>query len=152
MDRLERPKEQEIFDLTITDTAKAHLLETARWAKFLATISIILMVIGSLVFFVSLIMGASQLNAVDSSGGVGFATMSVIYIVAILLYIYPVMSMYRFATYTRKAFAHGNQSELEKALRYQRNLFKFLGIITIIMLVLYGVVIAAAIGFGAMNA
>jgi hypothetical protein len=148
MDRLERPQEQGIFELKITDTVKAHLLETARWAKFLATISIILMVIGSIIFIGSLVVGASTLN----SGGAEFVMMSFVYIVIILLYIYPIIALYRFATYTKRAFAHGNQGELEKALWYQRNLFKFLGIITIIVLVLYGITIAIVIGFTAINA
>jgi hypothetical protein len=139
MDRLFK-QEQEIFSIGLDETAKAYLLETARWAKFLAIfffiVSAILVALGiglALVLGNSADFGNPMLTAM---GGFGLA---VIYIFFIGIYVYPMWALFKFAKLTNAAMQTANQQQFNEALKYQKNMFKYMGILMIIVMALYGV-------------
>lgn len=139
MDKLFR-QETEIFSLGVDETAKAHLLETARWAKFLA----ILFIIVSAIMILLGIFTAVSLGSMNSAqnplfgllGGIGFA---VLYFVFVGIYIYPVIALYQYSKLTNLSIRTSNQQQFNEALRYQRNMYKYMGVLMIIILSLYGI-------------
>ena len=132
-----------IFNLAVDEAGRAYFLETVRWTKFLAIIGFIL---------VGLIMigGVSMLLFSPAFGTPVYGIISgpfifALYVAMGALYIYPVTCLYRFSTLIKRAIVSNNQAQFNNALRYQRNLFKFLGILTILLIVLYAVAIIFAI-------
>ena len=151
MDNLQRPQNK-VFELSVTDTVKAHLLETARWARFFAVVTIILIALGTVFLAISILAAGNILMLMeDGEGFIAIVMAFVVYIVLMLLYIYPVWSLFKFATLVKRGIAGGSQPDLEDALRHHRNVYKFVGIITIIMLVLYGMMIIGMIALAALG-
>jgi len=119
---------------------KSHLLEASKWGKFLSILGFIgigLMVLLSLVMVVGLSF-ASNL-----SGATGFpsAAFGVLYLFIALIYFFPVFYLYKFSTQTRQAILSNNTFSLTSGFSSLKSLFKFMGILAIVMLSLYVLVI-----------
>ncbi|RYD54774.1 MAG: hypothetical protein EOP56_18155 [Sphingobacteriales bacterium] len=139
MDRLFK-QDQEIFSFGIDEVGKAHLLETARWSKFLAIlfiiVSAIMVLFGVFAAFMIGNLGGDGNELIAGLGGVGFA---IFYFLFLGIYMYPVWALYKFSKLTRLAVNTSNQQVFNDALRYQRNMYKYIGILTIIVISLYGI-------------
>jgi hypothetical protein len=139
MDRLFK-QEQEIFSIGVDETAKAHLLETARWTKFIA---IFFFIMSALLVVLGLVVAVVLGNSNDTSnpvlallGGVGLA---VVYIFFVGLYVYPTWALFKFSKLTNAAMQTSNQQQFNEALKYQKNMYKYMGVLLIIVLALYGI-------------
>ncbi|WP_294818545.1 DUF5362 family protein [uncultured Flavobacterium sp.] len=126
------------FELQLTSLAKEYLTETAKWAKFLSIMGFIFlgfMLLGALSMFA---LGSS----IDNFGGGGFGTAfgafaGVLYLLVALLYFFPVLYLYKFATKARTALYGNNSQELTAALENLKSHYKFVGILTIVILAFY---------------
>ena len=90
----------------ITEASRSYLRETAKWAKFLAIIGFVM--IGFMVLvgvFFGSIMGSAMSDLEDAGlkAGVGTGAFGFIYIFIALLYFFPTLYLYRFATRTKQA-------------------------------------------------
>jgi len=74
---------------------------------------------------------------------------AVMYGVFAFLYIYPAVKLWAFANRITSLGSTRSVADLDAALTEQRRFWKFLGIMTIIMICLYFVFIIGMIGFGA---
>jgi hypothetical protein len=136
-------QEEEIFTLKIDDTAKAYMLEAGRWARFLAVIGFIIMglfVVGGVV--VGFYSAALGLTEYGGKFGVG---MFALYLVFAAIYFYPVYSLFKFSSYSRHAVATNDQQQFNRSLFYLKNQFKFWGVLTILLLAIYGISIVLII-------
>ncbi len=92
-------------------------------------------------------------NAMFSGAmGVGIA---VLYAVLSIVYIYPALKLWKYASSIGNLLMTGSELDLIAALNHQRSFWKFVGILVLAMLVLYFVVIIGVIavgGFAAMGA
>lgn len=130
-------KQESIFEFGMDETSKAYMLETARWGKFLAILSFVgmgLLILVGLLFLVVLNM-TGETNVTTLGTGIG---MSVVYFIIAAIYFYPVWALYKFSVLSKQAIHSSNQQQFNESLRYLRNIFKFLGIIMIISLVIWG--------------
>lgn len=147
-------QDQSIFAIQVDEVAKHHLLETARWTKFLAILFMIvtcLMIVFGVI--AAMAIGSLAENAFAGSG-MSPGVMVFVYLFLFGLYIYPVIALYKFSKLMKSAVLTGNQHEFNDALRHQKGMYKYMGILTIIVLSLYGIaivfgVIAAAIAAAA---
>jgi hypothetical protein len=129
--------------LGIDENSKAHLTEAARWAKFLAIVGFVvcgLVVIlgifaGSIFNSMFGRMGEGELSGMDMSG-LG-AMMSVFYIGFALLYFLPCLFLFRFANQMKMAFENYEQEMLNNSFQNLKKMFRFVGILTIIILCIY---------------
>ncbi len=139
MNLFENKEESTIFQLGIDETSKAYLSETSRWGKFLAILSFIgiglLIVMGIFMGFAMSQFG--QDNLTSTSGPI----FTVVYLILGAIYIYPVWGLYKFSELIKTSLNTSNQQQFNEALRHQKNVFKFIGIIAIISLALYGIAI-----------
>jgi len=129
--------------LGIDQNSKTHLMEAAKWARFLAIVGF---VICSLVAMAGIFSG-SVVNQMMSRFGEnelrgmsmeGFGTMiSIIYIGFAVLYFFPCLFLFRFANKTKTAFATYEQDTLNKSFQNLKIMFRYVGILTIILLCLY---------------
>lgn len=127
------PQNQDLFDLRLDETAKAHLLETTRWTRFLAICSIFFMIMFSLYALYStyLTYSLAQVdvgNALLVAGG--------FMLLASTLYFYPIYALIKLSSCFKKGIQTGNQDLVNEGFRYQKAMFRYTGILTIISIVL----------------
>lgn len=144
------------FELQITSLAKEYLTETAKWAKFLSIVGFV--VIGFIVlagFF--MFAAGSAFESMGASGfGAGFgAAAGIFYFLIALLYFFPVLYLYKFANNAKLALRDNNSENLTMAFENLKSHYKFVGILTLIMVCIYGLIflitIMAGIGAAAMS-
>lgn len=143
---------QNLFDLRIDDESVRYLKETAKWGRFLSILAFIFIGFYILFFLFAALLGSfsgeametMQGNAANPMGamfasGAGLAFM-IAYFALLLI---PVVYMYRFSTRMRNALDRGDQVLVADAFGNLKSMFKFYGILTIILL---GLVVLGFIG------
>lgn len=138
---------QDIFGLGVDEEARAHLLETARWTKFIAIVGFIIL---GLLILVGMLMGlglsvASRMYDTTNLGSTFGTAMMVVYLVLSLLYFFPILYLYKFSVLIKPAIQSGNQQQFNLALNYQKRMYKFIGIMLLVVFGLYAVMIIAGI-------
>ena len=126
----------------LTTVSAAYLLKAAKWAKFLAILGFImtglLVIAGIIMFFVLNIVNEEMvpLNMPFSP-----ELLSVIYIVVAGIFMIPVFFLNSFANNAIKAVKSSNTEKMTSALKNLKNLFVFIGISTVVILVLYTIIL-----------
>lgn len=155
---MEQHQDSPLFGLNVDQAGRAHLSEAARWAKFLSIVGFVvcaLIVLMGLFFssFMSVISaryGDNPYGDMSAAPGLG-AIMAVYYIVIALIYFFPCLFLYRFATKMKLSLASNDQDVLNASFQNLKATFRYMGIVTIVMLVF--VVLAFLVAFlGAMTA
>ena len=130
----------------LDERSKAYLLETTRWTKFLAIMGFIfigLMIIIALIFLVA----GSALSAYAGGGLalLGATGGSIFMLIMIGLYVYPVYALWKFSTNMKSGINTANQEQIVEGFRYQKNMYRYMGILMIIVLAFYLLSIIASI-------
>ena len=135
-----------------------YLKETAKWAKFLAIVGFVMLGLILLIFILmSLFLsstGLSSLAGDDAAmfGAMGAAGIFFYVMVIVAIYFMPTLFLYRFATNMQVALRTEDSDSLQTSLSNIKSLFKYVGILTMIFLVLYGVIFLFSLLFGGMAA
>jgi len=123
----------------------------ARWAKFLSIVGFVMCGLFAVaaIFAGSILNGLNYLNAPDSDTGydkgaftgimgvfIGF-----IYFACAVLYFFPCLFLFRFATNMQMALRAEDQSILNTSFQNLTKLFRFVGILTIVLLSFYVLII-----------
>lgn len=138
-------------DTRLNNVAKGFLKEIAKWANFFAILGFIgigLLVLVAL--FAGVIFSSLPGNNIASSIGGGVITF--IYLLMAVLYFFPVLYLYKFSTKMKAGLARNNEDELTEAFSNLKSHYKFVGILTIIMLSFYalGILLALMGGLASM--
>lgn len=144
----------ELAPLIVTEDIRSYIYETAKWTKFLSIMGFIFC---GFIIIAAFTIPALMSTLGDSMGpgsafakvGGGFLTF--IYLLMGLLYFYPSLLLFKYATAAKKAVLFGDQLSLGIAMSKMKSFFKFWGILTIIILALYAIIILFAVvaGIGA---
>lgn len=136
--------------LVINGDIRAYLMETAKWGRFLAIVGfvgmvlmIIFMIFG-LQFFNSLVPqpeGQAAMQSAMSGMYIGIGILSLIYVI-------PLLFLYRGSVGFIRALNNNTQDDLTTGFQNYKSLFKFMGIFTIIILAIYGIVIIGTLLMG----
>lgn len=143
------------FELQFTSEAQSFLRETAKWAKFIAIIGFILVglyVIMALVMFAmggTMAAASQDLEGIEGMEGMGAGGMmgaigaagGIIYLLVALLYFFPMLYLYRFASKAQFALNNNNTEQLTSSMENLKSHYKFMGILMLIA------VIFVALGF-----
>ena len=136
-------------NLIIDWRSKEFLKETAKWTKFLAILGFVgigLMVLGSLVM---LFAPSSLMSNGDFPFG-GKIFMMLLYLAFAVLYYFPISYLYQFLENTKKAIENNDNNAIRDAFEFLKSHYKFMGILTIILLSFYAIIIfIGLIGAGA---
>lgn len=136
---------ENLFELQIDQQSIGYMSETARWAKFLSIVGFVLcglMVIFSL-FFGSIISILSKIgsnnDSFNSSAVAGFYSygVTIFYIIIALLFFFPCLYLFNFSSKMQTALRNNDQINLNAAFGNLKSCFKFVGILTIVMLSFY---------------
>lgn len=136
-------------NLIIDWRSKEFLKETAKWTKFLAILGFVgigLMVLGSLVM---LFAPSSLMSNGDFPFG-GKIFMMLLYLAFAVLYYFPISYLYQFSENTKKAIENNDNNAIRDAFEFLKSHYKFMGILTIILLAFYAIIIfIGLVGAGA---
>lgn len=139
---MEQNQDSSLFGINVDQTAKSHLAEAAKWAKFLSIMGFIFcgfIVLIGLFFGTFMSMFSSQYgennpyNDFPTSTGFG-ASMAVLYIVIALIYFFPCLFLFRFSVKMKAALASNDQEVLNTSFQNLKASFRYVGIIMIVML------------------
>jgi hypothetical protein len=134
-----------LFSLTIDPVAKAHLLEAARWARFLAIagfVSIVLMLAGGIAYsyWITTVLQINQDSPTASLSSNDTVLVTVIsaavFLVWAIILFFPLMYMLRFANQMKIALNSNDQQNLNISFQNLKRLFRYVGVVTIIGAVL----------------
>ena len=136
--------------LEVSREARSYLNEAGRWARFLAILGFI--GAGLLVF---LGLSSFVVGSATRSMGTPFPTafLGIIYLALAVVYIFPCLYLYRFASQAKMATQHNDSGQLTESLGNLKATFKFFGILSIILIALQviGVLLFAVVGADLIN-
>jgi hypothetical protein len=144
------PQSNLTLDGADIDELLQPLLATRPWVRLCSIMGFIMTAFTVLVG-ISLMVG---MGAIAGSGayGVGFGIgTGLVYVLMSLLTFFPSLFLFKYASAITQADRSQNSEDIRVALRYQKSFWKFIGIVTLIYLVLFGVVLVFGIigGVGA---
>lgn len=142
-EHLEQGQEQ----LIVTEEIRSYIYETAKWTKFLSIVG--------LVFAVFLALMAFSANAIIDAlvvatpgnplAQMGTAFLTVYFLSISLMLFYPSFLLFKYSNAATTAVLYADQENFTVAMKKMKSVFKFWGIIAIIVLSLYILSILLAI-------
>lgn len=140
------------METRLSGNSKTYLIETAKWAKFLAIVGFIglgLLVLGGL--FLGIEYTFLSENSTNPEAAIGGMSLTVTVILMAVIYFFPSWYLFRFGKKTQRAFADYDTETFTEASQNLKSLFKFMGILTIIILAIYGIALLATILIAVMD-
>lgn len=122
----------------LNDDSKVHLLETAKWSRFLAIVGLIFISLMILGLFMLIAGGGSSFDS--AFGMMGYTSVIFLYLIIIALNIYPLLCMYNFNKYMKIGINNNNSNDVATGFKHLKGMFRFMGIITIIIIAFYIIV------------
>lgn len=135
------------FLLQIDSGNSPYLTEAAKWAKFLSIIGFIIcgMLVLTGIFSGSFFATLSQMDSeLNSMGSLGAGFFSIWFVIMALLYFFPSLYLYNFASKMQTALRNNDQISLNTSFKNLKSCLKFWGIFLIIILCFYALVIVFA--------
>ncbi|KFF05166.1 hypothetical protein [Flavobacterium reichenbachii] len=131
----------ENFELQLDQSAKDFLKETAKWAYFLSIMGFIFI---GLMVVIAIFAGTifSTLGGMQGMGGLtgGMGGLiGVFYFIIAVVYFFPIYYLNKFAVNAKRAFRENDSAALTSSFEYLKSHYKFIGILTLSILILYGV-------------
>ena len=150
---METPMEKQEEILTVDFLAREQLAEAARWAKFLAIMGFIgcgiIVVVGGFITIMYSNMNRIQtrypysgrtINTVRSSAFIG-----IFYLIIAVIGFVGCLYLFRFAHKMKTGLHERSQAEVNESFTYLKKLFRYHGIMTIVVIALYVVVLFAGV-------
>jgi hypothetical protein len=149
MDTLDTSQQaNEIPVLRLNDHSIVYLNEIRKWAKFLSILGFIGV---GIIVLLALSIG-SIMNLISALSPTPLPVspffLTVFYLLIALLYFFPVLFLYRFSTKMKIALEERNETELTDSFSNLKSMFKFMGVMAIVILSIYlliliGIIFAA---------
>ncbi len=143
----------QLFSLSIDPLTKSELSSIANWSRFLAITGMIVLVLG----LAASILGAAIFTDPAGTRMVNYGeqseqindrvriTMVIATIITCIIFFFPLYYLMLFANRMKRALATNGQNELNAAFLEMKKCFRFLGILTLIIFILYALVILLAL-------
>ena len=130
-------------DLQLSPPGLNYLLESAKWGKFLAIMGFILCGIMAILSFVlpAFMSRLPPYNSMPSTFSSGVqSAMTIVYLAAAVLLFFPCLYLYKFSIKMQLAVKSVSQENLDESLMNLKSMFKFYGILTIVLLSFYALI------------
>ena len=149
---MDQNQETTLFGFGIDTASRAHLWEAAKWAKFLAIVGFVvcgLIVIVGIFFgsFLSMMSGVysdEYRGSTALTSGMG-AFMAIFYAGLAVLFFFPYLFLFRFANHMKSALNTNDQHTLNSSFQNLKIMFRYVGILTIVLLSFYALAILMVI-------
>src|SRR6202000_1915440 len=132
-----------LFELTLDQESIGHLGETVRWGKFLAIAGFVMCGLIAVVAVVAAaVMSTSGFGAFSTLpkegadlrgfGAIFGVMIAGVYLVFGAIYFFPCLFLYHFSVRMQRALKLNDQANLNRSLKAQKYLFRYVGILTTI--------------------
>lgn len=135
--------------LVVDTPIQGFLAESAKWAKFMAILGFVF--VGLAIIGILINMGATLVGGMDMGMGGLLTGFMLGYLVVIGIMVVPLIYLYNFANKMKVALRDNSQAVLRDAFENHKAMFKFYGIFTVVILVIYALAIVVGIGGAAMS-
>jgi len=142
---------EQFDELRIDSASKLFLKEAAKWTTFLAIlgyIGISFMVLAAIFMLISGASMSSYNRLMPMGGGAFFA---LFYLIFAALYFIPINYLYKFASNMKMAIDANNQANLTKSFEYLKSHYKFIGVLTIVVISIYILIFVGVMIMGVSN-
>lgn len=131
-------QEQEQEQLIVTEEIRSYIYETAKWARFLSIVGLIFAAFMALMAFSAggLIEGLAAAAPGSPLVQLGTAFLTVYFLCISLVLFYPSFLLFKYANAANAAVLYADQESFTIAMKKMKSVFKFWGIIAIVVLVL----------------
>ncbi len=151
MEHLEEQSPKDIIHeqatLVVTEEIRSYIYETAKWARFLSIVGFV--ITGWLIivaFSTSAFETAFQQTIISVQlAELGSTVLMIFFLLTALVYFYPSLMLFKYATAAKTAVLYGVQESLEIAMAKMKSFFKFWAILTIVMLAFYAIAMLAVV-------
>ena len=143
---------ENLFDLHLDDPSFSYFREAAKWARFIAIVGFIFCGILVLFAFFAGTIFATLTAGLGGYAPIGGGLFTIVYLVFALLWFFPFLYLYRFASQMQLALHHKEQLKLQNSFKNLKSYFRFMGILFIVVLSIYalGIVMAIVGGIASM--
>lgn len=120
--------------MNLSEKTKHSLNETRKWTSFLSILGFVfigLIVVGG--FSIGTIMSAFSDESLPFPG----YTLGFVYLIIGAIYFFPIYYLFKFSTHMKEALLHNTEESIEDAFVNLKSHYKFVGIITIVILSMY---------------
>jgi hypothetical protein len=127
-----------LFELQVDHQGNAFLKEAAKWARFLGIVGFIGCGFGVLF---ALFAGSYMTRYLEQAGGAAVSAgtgvfFTVFYLLFSALYFFPCLYLFNFGTKMKLALARNDMETLNLSFRNLKACFRFVGILTIVVIAL----------------
>lgn len=136
-------------DLLINTISQDNLNSAAKWGKFLA-------ITGFVFIGLMLIGGLVMQTLMPSFGSYGYGNpffkyIGTVYMILAIILFFPCLYLLKFSNKMQEAIRISNQESLDNAFINLKAMFKFYGIVTIVILCFYALIFLFGIGSSMMH-
>jgi hypothetical protein len=134
----------------LSGRALAALEKTRPWVRFISGMMLLGCGLMVLVGIGMLVMGGIA-GVSNELGGIGGAALGAVYFLLALLYLFPALYLWRYGG-AIKRIGRSNIAAFDEALEHQASFWRFVGILTAVLVLIYVVMIVVAGVVGVMTA
>ncbi|MBL7472101.1 hypothetical protein [Robertkochia sediminum] len=135
-------------ELKLTPRMIEMLKQTTSWTRFLAIVGYVM--VGFMVLAAFFMFGLDLPMDDTGMGAFGAGVGGVMYVIIALIYFFPVHYLYKFSSSMKRALADHDTQFLESGFDFLRKHYKFMGILTAVALIIYGIAFLFGIMAGVM--
>ena len=142
----------QLEQLVLTSKAKGFLREISKWTFFFSILGFINIALFVLAAIVMMLGVSTTLDLVGQQQGIPNlgVILGAFYIVIAILMTFPVWYLFKFSRKMKEALASKNDDTLADAFENLKSHFKFIGVLTIIVISLYVLVFVFSILAGSL--
>lgn len=148
MENQEQFENLETPQLIVTEDMRSYIYDMAKWANFLGIIGFVLsafMLMAALTVGPAINANPEMAKMLGQFGAMDRATFSLVFFIYGIAFFYPSFLMVRYAAKAKQGVLYGEQANLNEAMAKLKSLFKYFGILAIIIIGLYLMALVSAI-------
>ncbi len=133
--------------MNISNEAKFYLNETRKWTFFLSILGFVLL---GFMMIAAFSMGPIMNQVTGEDAPFSSLAIGIPYLFIGAIYFFPIYYLYKFSTNMKQAVLEENEISVNEAFKNLKSHYKFMSIMTIIMLVLYLIIGVGVVLFGSL--
>lgn len=134
--------------LIVTEDMRSYIYDIAKWAGFLGIVGFVLsafMLMAALTIGPTINSNPEMAKMLGQLGAMDGTTFSIVFLIYAFAIFYPSLLMVRYATKAKQGVLYGEQTSLNEAISKLKSLFKYFGVLAIIVIGLYLMALVSAI-------
>jgi len=143
-------KESHPSPLGINQTMRSYFAEMAKWGKLMAIVGFIVLafiILGGIALLLGSSMLGSQSVELSQLAGFPLKLFGALYLLIGVFYFFPTYYLLKFSDLMRASLRSNDESLMTSSFENLKSLFKFMGIITVVIIAIYLLMfIAIAVG------